>query len=81
MEIGIYELFTSYEMEVETYAHVQIENQLGFNEQQFHAITSVEKLWDGSRNTCTCTNWKPTSISWTTNCMICMVWYVTMVWC
>ena len=34
MEIGLYELFTSYEMELETHVHVQIENQLGFNELQ-----------------------------------------------
>ena len=44
MEIGIYELFTSYEMEVKTHVHVQIENQQGFHEQQFHTITRVEKL-------------------------------------
>ena len=48
-----------------------------------HAITRVDKLWDGtriflplyklldgSRNTCTCTNWKPTRVSWTTNFML-----------
>ena len=34
MQIGIYEIFTSYEMEVETHVHVQIENQLGFHELQ-----------------------------------------------
>ena len=28
------------------------------------------KLWDGTRNTCTSTNWKPTRVSWTTNCML-----------
>ena len=32
MELGFYDLFTSYEMEVETNVHVQIENQLGFHE-------------------------------------------------
>ena len=32
MEIWFYELFTSYEMELETHVHVQIENQLGFHE-------------------------------------------------
>ena len=32
MELGFYELFTSYEMELETYVHVQIENQLEFHE-------------------------------------------------
>ena len=53
-------------MEVETHVHVQIENQQGFHEKQFHAITRVEKLWDGTRNTCTYTNWKPTRVSWTT---------------
>ena len=44
MEIGIYKLFTSYEMEFETKVHVQIENQLGFCELQLHAITRVDKL-------------------------------------
>ena len=44
MEIGIYELFTSYEMEFETHVHVQIENQLWFFELELHAITRVEKL-------------------------------------
>ena len=34
LELGFSELFTSYEMELETHAHVQIENQLGFHEQQ-----------------------------------------------
>ena len=32
MELGFYDLFISYEMEVETHVHVQIENQLGFHE-------------------------------------------------
>ena len=36
------ELFTGYEMEVETHAHVHILNQLGFHELQLHAITWVE---------------------------------------
>ena len=44
MELGFYDLFTSYEMEVETHVHVQIENQLGFHELQLHARTRVEKL-------------------------------------
>ena len=44
MELGFYDLFTSYEMEVETHVHVQIENQLGFHELQLHVITEVEKL-------------------------------------
>ena len=44
MELGFYDLFTSYEMEVETLVHVKIENQLGFHELQLHAITRVEKL-------------------------------------
>ena len=74
---------TSYEMELETHVHVQIENQLGFHELQLNARTRVEmlwdgtkvmrplyKLWDGARNTCTCTNWKPTRVSWTTNYML-----------
>ena len=33
MELGFSELFTSYEMEIETNVH--IENQLGFHEHQF----------------------------------------------
>ena len=44
MEIGIYELLTSYEMELETHVYVQIENKLGLHELQFHVITRVEKL-------------------------------------
>ena len=32
MELGFSDLFTSYEMELETHVHVQIENQLGFHE-------------------------------------------------
>ena len=34
MELGFYDLFTSYEMELETHVDVQIENQLGFYELQ-----------------------------------------------
>ena len=34
MEVGLCDLFTSYEMELETHVHVQIENQLGFHELQ-----------------------------------------------
>ena len=34
MEVGLYDLFTSYEMELETYVHEQIENQLGCHEIQ-----------------------------------------------
>ena len=34
MELGFYYLFTSYEIELETHVHVQIENQLGFHELQ-----------------------------------------------
>ena len=44
MEVGFCDLFTSYEMELETHVHVQIENQLGFHEIQLHARTRVEKL-------------------------------------
>ena len=75
---------TSYEMQLETHVHVQIEKQLGFHEHQIAwAITMVDKLvdgtrvywplyklWDGTRNTCTCTNWKTTRVSWAPNCMI-----------
>ena len=35
IELGFSELFTSYEMELETHGHVQIGNQLGFHEHQF----------------------------------------------
>ena len=34
MELFFCDLFTSYEMEVETHVHVQIENQLRFHELQ-----------------------------------------------
>ena len=34
MELGFSDLFTSYEMKVETHVHEQIENQLGFHELQ-----------------------------------------------
>ena len=44
MELGFFDLFKSFEMEVKTHVHVQIENQLGFFQLQFHAITIVEKL-------------------------------------
>ena len=44
MELGFSDLFTSYEMEIETHVHVQIENQLGFYELELHARTRVEKL-------------------------------------
>ena len=44
MELGFYDLFTSYKMELETHVPVQIENQVGFHELQSHAITRVEKF-------------------------------------
>ena len=34
MELGFSDLFTSYEMELETHVHVKIEKQLGFHELQ-----------------------------------------------
>ena len=34
MELGFWDLFTSYEIELETHVHVQIENQIGFHELQ-----------------------------------------------
>ena len=34
MKLGFGDLFTSYEMELETHVHVQIEKQLGFHELQ-----------------------------------------------
>ena len=34
MEIGFSDLFTSYEMELETHGQVDIENELGFHEHQ-----------------------------------------------
>ena len=50
MELGFCDLFTSYEMELETHVHVQIENQLGFHEHKIAwAITMVDKLVDGTR--------------------------------
>ena len=44
MLVGFHELFTCYEMEVETHVHVQILNQLGFHELKLHAITRVDYL-------------------------------------
>ena len=50
MELGFSDLFTSYEMEVETHVHVQIEKQLGFIEHQIAwDITVIDKLVDGTR--------------------------------
>ena len=40
--VGFCELFTGYEMEVETHVHVHILNQLGFYELQLHAMTRVD---------------------------------------
>ena len=34
IELGFSDLFTSYEMEIETHVHVQFKNQLGFHELQ-----------------------------------------------
>ena len=34
MELGFSDLFTTYEMELETHVHVQIEKQLGFHVHQ-----------------------------------------------
>ena len=34
MELGFCDIFTSFEIELETHVHVQIENQLGFHELQ-----------------------------------------------
>ena len=34
MDLGFSDIFTSYEMELETYVHVHIENQIGFHEHQ-----------------------------------------------
>ena len=44
MELGLCDLFASYEMELETHVHIQIETQLGFHEIQLRAITRVQKL-------------------------------------
>ena len=49
MELWFSDLFTSYEMELETRVHVQIEKQLGFHELQISHITMVDKLWDETR--------------------------------
>ena len=35
MELWFSDLFTSYEMELETHGNIHIENQLGFHEHQF----------------------------------------------
>ena len=35
MELGFSDLFTSYDMELETHGHAQIGKQLGFHEHQF----------------------------------------------
>ena len=35
MELGFRDLFTSYEMELETHVHTQIGKQLGFHEHKF----------------------------------------------
>ena len=43
MELGFSDLFTSYEMELETHVHVQIENHLGFHELQ---IACYNKGWE-----------------------------------
>ena len=43
MKLGFSELFTSYEMELETHGHVQIGNQLGFMNTNLHVITRVDK--------------------------------------
>ena len=42
MKLGFYDLFTSYEMELETHLHVQIENQLGF-----HGLQIACYVWYG----------------------------------
>ena len=34
MELGFYDLFISYEMEIETHVNVQIQNQVGIHELQ-----------------------------------------------
>ena len=34
IELGFSDLFTSYEMELESHVHVQTENQIGFHELQ-----------------------------------------------
>ena len=44
MELGFSDLSTSYEMELETHLHVQIENPLWFDELQLHARNRVAKL-------------------------------------
>ena len=44
MEVGFSDLFTSYEMELETHVQHKLKNQLGFHELQLHARTRVEML-------------------------------------
>ena len=63
MELWFSDLFTSYEMELETHVHVQIENQLGFNE-----LPIACYVWYGMLV------WYDVSIIG-----YCRVWYVSMV--
>ena len=50
MELGFYDLFTNYEMEVETHVHVQIENQLGFHELfRFIYMKQINRVEHGSQ--------------------------------
>ena len=50
MEVGCSDLFRSYEMELETHVHVQIEKKnYGFINTKLHATTMVDKLVDGTR--------------------------------
>ena len=44
MELGSSDLFTIYEMELETHAHAQMESNQGFMNTNLHAITRVGKL-------------------------------------
>ena len=44
MELGFSDLFTSYEVELETNVHAQIENQLGFHEVQIAYYHQGKKI-------------------------------------
>ena len=45
MELGFSDLFTSYEMELETHVHEQIEKQLGFHELPNRMVWNGILVW------------------------------------
>ena len=84
MELGFSDLFTSYEMELETHGCMYIlKTKYSFVNTNLHAITRVDQLchetrlsWPlyklsyGTTNTWTCTYLKPTRALWTPICML-----------